>query len=54
VTVTTTIENNGMIEQLRLPEAFSPAMLAGEQHHGYLEFEGPVEVDHFRLTSPSC
>lgn len=40
MTVTTTIENNGMIEQLRLPEAFSPAMLAGEQHHGYLEFKG--------------
>lgn len=40
MTVTTTIENNGMIERMRLPEAFSPAMLAGEQHHGYLEFKG--------------
>ncbi|MCA9801226.1 MAG: hypothetical protein KC777_04535 [Cyanobacteria bacterium HKST-UBA02] len=40
MTVTTTIENSGMIEQLRLPEAFTPAMAAGEQHHGYLEFKG--------------
>ncbi|MGD9682671.1 MAG: hypothetical protein AB7W16_15895 [Candidatus Obscuribacterales bacterium] len=40
MTVTTTIESNGMIEQLRLPEAFTPAMTAGEQQHGYLEFKG--------------